>query len=354
MNDPIDDKTLQEYLAGNSPVSQRYGELAGDDVPAHLDELVLKQSRDAVGTVSLEQERLRRSRQRLKRWSIPATLAASTVLVVSIVIESGNRHQVTDPLEAPSQVATVEESAPAAPYASDKLEAERQAPPASSPAVPPSEKRSKVAPAAMARKPSDAGAGSQFVESPKSDAKSSAASEEVAVAALRKQEPPQNSPVAITTIPAQGNISPAARPSAASPPATMAPAPLSQNATAMQSSGTNSSARRERAAAESKDLARDAEADVSEVAVTGSRVNRLAAPTAGPRDTISQNAATDARADVADEAVDWRAQPEAWLAHIRQLRADGSNDEADKEWKRFRKAHPDYTVAETDIARAKR
>lgn len=353
MNDPIDDKTLQEYLAGNSPVSQRYRELAGDDVPAHLDELVLKQSRDAVGAVSLEQERSRRSRLRLKRWSIPATLAASTVLVVSIVIESGNRHQVTAPLEAPLQTTpqtiTVEESTPAAPYASDKLEAERQALPASSRAVPSSEKRSKAAPAAMARKPSDAGAGSQFVESPKSDAKSSAASEEVAVAALRKQEPTQNSPVAITMIPAQGSISPAAPPSAV-----MAPAPLSQNATAMQSSGMDSSAPRERAAPESKDRARDAEADLSEVAVTGSRVNRLAAPIAGPRNTISQNAATDARADIADEAVEWRDQPETWLAHIRQLRADDSNEAADKEWKRFRKAHPDYAVAETDVARAKR
>ena len=358
MNDPSDDKTLQEYLAGNSPVSQRYRELAGDEVPAHLDELVLKQSRDAVGTVSLEQERSRRSRQRLKRWSIPATLAASTVLVVSIVIESGNRHQVTAPLGAPSQTipqtTIVEESAPAAPPASDKLEAERQALPASSPAVPASEKRSKVAPATMARKPSDAGAGSQFAESPKSDAKARAAPEEVSVTALRKQEAPQNTPFPIAKINPNGNLVPAVPPLAAPAPMTVTPALPSESATAMQSSGMDSSAHRERAAPESKDVGRDAEVDLQEVTVTGSNVNRRAAPTFGPRQAIGQNAATDRRADVADEAVEWRDQPETWLAHIRQLRADDSNEAADKEWKRFRKAHPDYAVAETDVARAKR
>ncbi len=44
--------------------------------------------------------------------------------------------------------------------------------------------------------------------------------------------------------------------------------------------------------------------------------------------------------------------PEAWLKDIRQLREDNKQDEADREWRRFREAFPDYAVPETDSARA--
>jgi hypothetical protein len=43
--------------------------------------------------------------------------------------------------------------------------------------------------------------------------------------------------------------------------------------------------------------------------------------------------------------------PEAWLKDIRQLRKDNKQDQADREWRRFRASFPNYEVAETDAAR---
>ena len=43
--------------------------------------------------------------------------------------------------------------------------------------------------------------------------------------------------------------------------------------------------------------------------------------------------------------------PEAWLKDIRELRKANKQDEADREWRRFRVVFPNYEVAETDIAR---
>lgn len=46
--------------------------------------------------------------------------------------------------------------------------------------------------------------------------------------------------------------------------------------------------------------------------------------------------------------------PKRWLQEIRELREQGRNEEADREWDRFRGVHPDYAVAETDTAPPRR
>lgn len=43
--------------------------------------------------------------------------------------------------------------------------------------------------------------------------------------------------------------------------------------------------------------------------------------------------------------------PELWLRDIRQLRRENQKDLADKEWRRFRAAFPNYVVDERDTAR---
>jgi len=43
--------------------------------------------------------------------------------------------------------------------------------------------------------------------------------------------------------------------------------------------------------------------------------------------------------------------PEQWLEDIRQLRKDNKQQEADREWRRFRAAFPDHEVAADDPAR---
>jgi hypothetical protein len=42
---------------------------------------------------------------------------------------------------------------------------------------------------------------------------------------------------------------------------------------------------------------------------------------------------------------------EAWLKDIRELRKENKQEQADKEWRRFRAAYPTYDVAESDTAR---
>lgn len=83
MNEPIDIKALDEYLKGGSEVSQRYRELGRDDVPPELDRRVLEEACAAVANGGAQ-----RTRSWL-RWSAPVALAASVVLVVTVVIENG-------------------------------------------------------------------------------------------------------------------------------------------------------------------------------------------------------------------------------------------------------------------------
>jgi hypothetical protein len=337
VNDPIDDKALQEYLSGNSPLSQHYRDLDASEVPAHLDEMVLKQSREAVASaqpVSLEQSRLRKSRQRWVRWSVPATLAASTVLVVSIVIESGNRHEVT--AEAPAAAVANEERAVNTPELArdeyDKAEAQT-----STPASPPLDKRSlKAAPSARARK-ADAAAAMPSTQAPSE-------SEQVAVTAMRKQQ----SPVSPAPV-----VEP--EPPAPTPPLQVQlPASMARNTAAPpEAAAAPPVTRREQSASGAADSRQATEDDLAEVSVTGSKVNRPS-QAIGPRGTITSGTAFSARSDESDRQPRWRTQPESWLAHIRQMRKDGPADEADKEWELFRAEYPDYAVAETDSARVKK
>jgi len=83
VSDPIDIKALDEYLKGDSDISRTFRELGGEDVPPELDRRVLNEARAAVASGGGA-----RSRSWL-RWSAPLALAASVVLVVTVVIESG-------------------------------------------------------------------------------------------------------------------------------------------------------------------------------------------------------------------------------------------------------------------------
>jgi hypothetical protein len=92
----------------------------------------------------------------------------------------------------------------------------------------------------------------------------------------------------------------------------------------------------------------DDSSEIAEVASTSSRARRATGRTAGPRNTISSSAAGAALADEAQHA-----DPEKWLAEIRDLRRAGKANDADREWKLFREAFPDFRVADDDLARKK-
>lgn len=107
MNERIDDKAFEEYLQRGSVVSQHYRALDDGDVPPAVDAAVLARAAEAVKQSSAQSNKASDSnRARLwRRWSVPVALAASTVLAVSIVLESGTRHEVTS-MEATAPVAS--------------------------------------------------------------------------------------------------------------------------------------------------------------------------------------------------------------------------------------------------------
>jgi hypothetical protein len=335
VSDPINDKELDEYLAGGSAVSRRYRELGADDVPAELDRLVVQRARAEVARPSRA--------QRWRRWSVPVALAASVVLVVTILIEPAMREQSVVPTEPPSAFTR---TAPAA------AESERQ----SEIARPQSETD-------HLKGAVGSGAAPEVVEQfargvapspapalPKATVPTPDAAQEVTVTGRRAASgDAQGSPVAAVADapPAQVEVEASrvrAEPKYSTPPPAEAP-------------------RADAAASRESDTSHD----LSEVTVTGQHRARSATGSAGPRNTIPRRASYAVEEGVAGEAASAPAaanqasasgatshdDPVRWLDTIRQLRKDGKVREADEEWKRFRAAFPEYAVEESDPARPK-
>jgi hypothetical protein len=69
-----DDRELEQYLKGDSPLSRRYRDASSEGAPAELDEAILAQSR----------AELKRKPPSLNRFFAPVALAASVVLGVNL------------------------------------------------------------------------------------------------------------------------------------------------------------------------------------------------------------------------------------------------------------------------------
>ena len=123
-----------------------------------------------------------------------------------------------------------------------------------------------------------------------------------------------------------------------SPPA---PAPPPPQLTAMQ----------ERMENEARSQASSREREVQQ-AVAARRQEVAKAAAGAPAAAISRSVAESA--SVTDSALNvarLHADPDDWLEHIRQLRRDGQQEAADREWKQFQETYPDHPVAETDLVR---
>jgi hypothetical protein len=333
VSDPIDIKALDEYLKGGSDISRRYREIGSEDVvPPELDRRVLDEARAAVAS-----GKGGRSRPWL-RWSAPLTLAASVVLVVTVVIESGVQN---DASFATEQVAAdkarvvqqrqleeskLQEQVAQQPLPEPRLQfAPEPAPDAIAPQAP-------SAPAPAAAPPA------VFANKAEAEHLNSVAPEEVRVnaKALRSDASEVVSPVTVVTEPVD---SPAPQIAAEQP------------APSLAGSVATVSARKEAATAEA-----DSADDLSSVSVTGTRTRR-AGRTAGPRQTISGSALSSETRPAADEdaaGADQRSDPQKWLESIRELRRAGKVEEADRAWQEFHKAFPNFPVADDDLARKQR
>ncbi|MGH8176891.1 MAG: hypothetical protein ACREV5_11575 [Steroidobacter sp.] len=310
MSDPIDDKLLTEYLKGRSDISQRYRELGGDEVPSRLDQRVLDQAHSAAARRPPARSRL------WMRWSAPVALAASAVLVLSIMIEGGVQHGlVAVSPEAPAQrsARTEEKRESSVPQSAP---AEIAAAKSALPEQPASD--SAVAPAPAVDK----------IEADREQ------TEVTASAQRAKSEQILQSPIAGLEDRAFAVAPPPAAPVA--PPRTVESSPAIDSAPPPGASG---------AAQPSYDL--------SEVTVTGAQVRNEPERRVGPRGTIAEGrlrrAAEPEKESQAQEQA--YSEPERWLEDIRKLRKDGRSPEADAEWVRFREAYPDYAVAESDLAK---
>jgi len=325
VSDPIDIKALDEYLKGGSDISRRYRELGSGDVPPELDRRVLDEARAAVASGAGG-----RSRSWL-RWSAPLALAASVVLVVTVVIESGVQNdasfatqQVAADKARVEQQGQVDETK--LQEVAQQLQRERQLQFTPEPQSPPTLAPAAAPPAALTK--------SELTRA------NSAAPEEVRVDAKALRDQSQ-APVPVTAANSEMVNSPAPQIAAEQPGFAGAVAPVA--------------ARKEaEPAAPEVDSADD---DVEPVSVAGSTRARRAGRTAGPRATISGPALSSESRPAADEdaeRADLRSDPQKWLESIRELRRAGKGEEADRAWQEFHKAFPNFPVDADDLARKQR
>lgn len=313
MNRPTDDKDFEEYLGRQTEVSQRYLGLEADDVPAHLDQKVLAQARAAVAADSDELSRVRRQRKRLAQWGVPTALAASALLVVSIVMRSGTQHEIT-PANAPV-------SSPM---------------PAPAPASPPPAAAEQVAKPAAEQ--SDPAADVIMIAPPRDAVTEFSPLGRPSVQPQQKQAPASAAP------PAEAGPIGQAVPS--SPVSAAAPPPPAMVARA--GAEAELAASRAAATAASNEAAKSRRAEEERIVVTGQR--RQASVQDSP---VAITVLTGSDAGIQEPQL-YRLTQESWLERIRELRREGNNAEADKEWKAFVEAHPGYPVDEKDLARGTR
>jgi hypothetical protein len=287
-------------------------------VPQHLDDAVLAQARAAleVDQSGDELTQLRNRRRRLLRWAVPTTLAACSLLVVSIVIRSGNEHQVLAPQ------ASMDAAAPPA----------AAAPSFAQPAQPASQTDAEglvlIAPPRNAVTEFSALAPAPSAES---DAAQSERHREARQLAQRRsitQQVREELPQAFA-----GATGTDAMPAVPEREASAAALP----------------------AVADQYLARKAEAPASPSAApveVGSAAATTLETAAAPAMPVKTDAARAAAEGALEAKLSSREHaPEPWLALIRELRRKGMTSDADREWKSFRAQYPEYAVAPGDLAR---
>ncbi len=335
MSDPTDkhlpdDQELDDYLRGGSAVSRQYRELGSADVPSELDRLVLRQAQEAVKV------RPAKSRTWL-RWSGPLALAASAVLVVSIVIESGVHKETTisAPASAPAEPQIFRENAPASGIAQDQAMADQamadQAMEDDASVVDMAPVVPEQPAAEFAPEPAPAAA----EEPARRNSKKSAAEE-----TLRPAPPPVAAPAPAPVAAPQSQVpEPIAKielPESDAERRRARVETISQNG-AIAPSVTTARNRRLSGDHESASVVQDLLREPSQVA--------------GPRNSV----AVPANASDAEQEAEPRiyTDPQQWLSDIRELRKQDKHEEADREWRRFRSVFPNYSVDASDPARSR-
>jgi hypothetical protein len=277
-------------------LDRAYRDTARDEPPAELDERIRAAARRAVGTrpQSLDQQAAgERRRSWTSRWRVPLSVAATVVIAatVTVMVQEEERRPRDDAGRdaAPLRVEPREAEQPAPP--AESAPAKLRSAPSAAPAAPPPLPAPKSA--AEPPAPPPAPAPRPFREERATEAQQPAAADSAPVAPgesqMRRQAP-----------------APAASPPAAAPPPAPAPRPSAAPAQRTAPAGAASDA-----------LRRDR--------TLGDRPERAS------RESAMRS-------------------PEAWVEHIRSLRAQGREAEATTELAELRRAYPDFQLP-TDLAR---
>jgi hypothetical protein len=290
-------------------VSRQYRQLRCAEVPAELDRRVMRQAQEAVKTTRPAKSRV------WMRWTAPLAVAASAVLVVSIVIQSGVRHEVG--LEMPA-------SAPAP----TSMEAKRERETVDEDAAASGAVETQRAPAPVLE---DVPA--ELPRVPLADV----------YTAPVEPTPPRFSPPADLRLEAPAAPAPAA--------------PLQQTASNSRRQVAVEAGKAAKALSAEAAKEADAAREVEEAAVTRNELMQGRQPraAAGPRGTVPTPrpaaAVVDSTATRQVAGQLHQSDPELWLREIRKLRLQDKQEEADREWRRFRELFPDHPVAQSDTAR---
>jgi hypothetical protein len=102
-----DDRLLDEYLRGDSPLSRAYRETGREEPPAHLDAAILAQAKAAAAP----------RRGSKPRWLMPLSLAATVVLSIGVVLLMSREGVAPVPMETPLPMPVAPVPTPTAPAA---------------------------------------------------------------------------------------------------------------------------------------------------------------------------------------------------------------------------------------------
>ena len=313
---PLSDAQFDAYLRRDSQVSQQYREQGGDGAPPpSLDRAVLSQAHAAASATK---------RSRMLRWSGPLALAASVVVVVSLVLEPTMQKEIS------------ESAVPAAPKPALLNESSDSAMRESLPqsrAMAPQEVESRRNEPQQVSSPALALDSLASEAERKATAKAEESRDQMANAARRAAAPPA---LAIE-MPAYAAPTTAIRQTTSVAPPLPAPAPPRAADSAGGAAPTG-----ERGAASAEEIA------------VAPRRRDQSSEAVGPRGTVSlSRVRQEAEEDASDKRIE-QADPAAWLERIREMRRAERHTAADHEWRRFVKQYPDYVVDAADLARPPR
>ncbi len=288
-----DESAFDDYLQGKSSVSARYRQLQNDqlqhdEVPLALDQQVLQQARAALQPPAANEPSF------WARWNKPLAMAASLLVITSVVIKLGQQSRIEPQFTQQS------------PAVETKIVEE-------------------IAPPAIATP--------EVVLGNTQEAKTVVASRDEATA-NRQAQPAALADAASLADTALGRS--AAEAVAPPPPALNLPAVAAPSAPAPAETS-----------AERREQDNTARGNALQKVATSIAERPVAAAAPAPVAVVGAiNSLNTLRTDE-----ELTSDPARWLEQIRELRAQNKSVEADAAWVQFRKAWPEYVVSINDKAR---